>query len=306
VEPLTDPKDTGTCASTVTLPNFVIVGAMKSGTTSLARYLEAHHDVFMVPEKEVEFFDRFWDKGLAWYAQRFATAAGQTAIGEASPTYLADPVAITRLVSTLPDAKLIVLLRNPVDRAYSHYWHWCHQMGEQRSFERSVADELEHLAAGRSTGADGESLPRSNYVGDGHYLVQLERLVEHVPRKQLLVLLLDDLERQPEVTFLRVCDFLGVAREVPDCVGTPYNTSSDLRKYHEPAWLWNLMVRIQLGKVLPPAVGAWIWRRMVRFAPPYPPMDPSVRARLVEHFAPHNARLGAWLGRDLSDWSAAR
>ena len=107
--------------SAALLPNFVVIGAMRSGSTSLYKYLQAHPDVFM-PRKEIHFFDVKWDRGIAWYHTRFEGYAGQTAIGEATPTYLADPVALDRMAATIPDARLVAVLRDPIDRAYSHYW----------------------------------------------------------------------------------------------------------------------------------------------------------------------------------------
>jgi hypothetical protein len=105
------------------LPNFLIVGAMKSGTTSLARYLGAHPQAYVAPEKEINFFERgyVWNRGVDWYASRFEGAGDALAVGEASPSYMYWPTAIERMASVVPDARLIALLRDPVERAYSHY-----------------------------------------------------------------------------------------------------------------------------------------------------------------------------------------
>src|SRR5437764_7156012 len=104
------------------LPNFFIIGAMRSGTTSLTRYLNAHPDVFVAPGKELHFFDQRFDRGLDWYRDCFERAAGQRAIGEATQSYMYDAEAMTRLAVTVPKARLLAILRNPVDRAWSHYW----------------------------------------------------------------------------------------------------------------------------------------------------------------------------------------
>src|SRR5262245_45971784 len=120
------------------LPTFLIVGAMRSGTTSLARYLGAHPDVFVAPEKEIHFFDRCFDRGVAWYAERFIQAAGAGAIGEATQSYMYDPDAIARMRSVVPSARLLTILRHPTDRAYSHYWlNRAHGL-EDRSFEAAI------------------------------------------------------------------------------------------------------------------------------------------------------------------------
>src|SRR5688572_14326389 len=104
------------------LPDFLIVGAMRSGTTSLHKYLQAHPDVFVASGKEVHFFDRRYGRGLDWYRSRFAGVTTERVVGEATPAYMYDENAIARIAHDLPDARLIVVLRNPVDRAYSHYW----------------------------------------------------------------------------------------------------------------------------------------------------------------------------------------
>jgi len=282
------------------LPNFFIVGAMKSGTSSMAKYLADHDDVFVVPEKELRFFDRHWDRGLDWYRQCFAAAGDQRAIGEATPTYMDHEQAAERIASTIPDARLIAMLRNPVDRAHSHYWHWRIRLGETREFEDAVAREL---AAGRArkpmTWWDPEHPEGFDYLAPGCYLPQLERLCRYFPREQLLVILFEDLTERPVETFQEVCRFLGIDDTVvPDSVGSVENPF----KYYYPGWLWAFFVRVRIGRFLPGRVGAALYRAMVRVGEPNPPMDPALREKLADHFAPDNEALGAWLGRDLSAW----
>src|ERR671919_2133494 len=107
---------------TLRLPTFLVIGAMKSGTTALINSLGKHPDVFALPS-EIHFFDRFHDRGLDWYRERFAKARGQGAVGESTPEYMYLPHARERIVRDLPGVQLIAILRNPVERAYSHYWH---------------------------------------------------------------------------------------------------------------------------------------------------------------------------------------
>src|SRR4051794_34667074 len=142
------------------LPNFVIVGAPKCGTSSLARWLMQHPEVYLVPEKELHFFTGFWDQGIGWYENCFSPN-GQRAIGEASPSYLADHTAHERMASVIPDAKLIAMVRNPIDRAYSHYWHWRDRKGVKGSFEEVIAPEL----AGD---------PQGLYLRPGRYMEHLQ------------------------------------------------------------------------------------------------------------------------------------
>src|SRR4051812_47155826 len=105
------------------LPDYLIIGAPRSGTTALSKYLAAHPDVFLSNPKELDFFDRQepTPDALAAYARHFAGATADEVAGEATPTYLHSPAAVARMAQTVPDARLVAILRNPIDRAYSHY-----------------------------------------------------------------------------------------------------------------------------------------------------------------------------------------
>jgi hypothetical protein len=131
------------------LPNFVIIGAPRSGTTSLAHSLSQHPEVFVTMQvKELHFFDTNFDRGLDWYRQQFsgADAAAAKAAGEATPTYMYDETAMSRMAETVPDARLIAILRNPVDRAYSHYWMNRSLDREDLLFPVAIETEAERLA----------------------------------------------------------------------------------------------------------------------------------------------------------------
>ena len=105
------------------LPTYIIAGAMRCGTTALNSYLREHPDIAVSSSKEVHFFDANWDKGIEWYRGQFPGSDDAIAVGEATPNYMFRPRALDRLKATLPDVKLVLMLRNPADRAYSHYWH---------------------------------------------------------------------------------------------------------------------------------------------------------------------------------------
>ena len=267
-------------ASTV-LPNFVVIGAMRSGSTSLYKYLQAHPEVYM-PRKEIHFFDRKWDRGLSWYHTRFEGHSGQPAVGEATPTYLAEPAALDRMASTIPDARLLAVLRDPVDRAYSHYWMEHARARDPRTFEEAIADEL----AGRPGTSD--------YLARGRYIGQLEDVCVRFPRAQLRVVLFDDLRDHPHDTYADVCRFLGIDdRFVPPRLGERVN------RYVEFRSMRLRMIRRQLPSTL--RIGRIVGRLNARDGP-YPPMASGTRAELRRHFAPEIAALGDWLGRDLAIW----
>jgi Sulfotransferase domain len=286
------------------LPNFVIVGAMKSGTTSLAQYIGAHPDGFVVPKKELYFFERsdLWEQGADWYRSQFAAAGDERAVGEASPSYMYYERAIERMAGLLPEARLIAMLRDPVERAYSHYLHWrFDKVLEQRSFGQAVREELE---AGPTTLARhrGSTDVDFSYVGRGVYLPQLENICEHFPRESLMVVLLEDLERAPVETFAQVCRFLGIdAAVVPENVGTVANAHHVFR----PVWLWRLSLRYDLWRFVPKRYRMPLLHRMGQERTPEP-IEPAAREQLTEYYGEHNAALAQWLGRDLSAWDSAR
>ncbi len=261
------------------LPNFFIIGAMRSGTTALARYVGAHPGVFMAPEKEVHFFDRHHDRGLDWYRSRFAGYEGQSAVGEATQTYLYLSEVPAKIAAVAPDAKLIAILRNPVGRAYSHYWMNRSLRTESRPPEEALTAE---------PGAP-VFFP---YLDRGRYLAQLQRVCKHFPREQLHVLLFEELLAGPAETFAAVCSFLGIDASVrPDNLGVPINSHVEFR---------SMKVR-ELGRKLPGPL-ALVVGRLNRKSVSYPKIDPALRRELAGRFTEDNARLAEWLGRDLSIW----
>jgi hypothetical protein len=263
------------------LPTFVVIGAMRSGSTSLFKHLQAHPQVFM-PRKEIHFFDTRWDRGLEWYRTRFDRYAGQPAIGEATPTYMADPVALDRLAEVIPLARLVAVLREPVERAYSHYWMEHARGRDPRTFEEAVDDEL----AGRPGPSD--------YLARGRYAAQLDAVGARFPRSQLHVLLLDDLRDLPAEAYAGVCRFL----DIDDTFVPP---RLDARVNHFVAFRSMRVrgMRRSLPRVL--RINRIVGRLNAR-ADRYEPMAATTGERLRQHFAADNAALARWLRRDLSAW----
>jgi hypothetical protein len=259
------------------LPSYVVVGAQKGGTSALYEYLARHPLVGRSTNEEVQYFSLNYARGTAWYRGHFPTRARAALVrrrygrdlitGESSPYYLFHPHALDRLRELLPDAKLIVVLRNPVDRAYSQYNH-SRQMGYEplETFEAGLAAEPERL--------DGEpermladplynsfSHYNHSYLARGLYVEQLERLYSIFDERQILLERADDLLRDTDAVYARTLEFLGLPPQ---------------RLSHYPPQNT---------------------RR-------YPPMSPTTRGRLVEYFTEPNERLYAFLGRDLG-WERA-
>ncbi|MDP8961635.1 MAG: sulfotransferase [Actinomycetota bacterium] len=207
------------------LPDFLVIGAQRSGTSSLYKWLGQHPFVLPSLRKETEYFSLNFGRGEAWYRAHFPSLLrrrifrelrGHDALSfEATPYYLFHPLAPARVARLVPDAKLIVLLRNPVDRAYSHYHHMVRHGSETRSFEEAIKSEPERVAADIER-LQVDPLHRSlahhrfSYLGRGRYAEQLERWLAEFGRDRFLVLSSEELYADPSSTYQQVLAFLGL------------------------------------------------------------------------------------------------
>lgn len=268
------------------LPDWIVVGAMKSGTTTVARWLKAHPEAWLVPNKEVHFFSRddVYANGADWYRGLFAGAPAATKVGEGTPSYLFVPEAPARMAALVPAARLVVCVRHPADRAYSHYWHNRHRSLEGRAFADAVRDEM----------ADPQWKP-PGYLMRGRYHAQLQRVLDHYPADAVHVVATDDLATDPSGTFAAVCRHVGVddRHPVPND-GEPENTYRE----HRAERLYGAMFKYRLWRWIPagvrPRVSEWFTKPSS-----YEAIDPTLRSTLVDWFADDIAALEAWLGRDL-------
>ena len=259
-------------------PDFLIIGAQRCGTTSLFHYLAGHPRVAVPREKELHFFDLQYQKGFRWYVDCFAgtdtrKSARRAIRGEATPEYIFHPHAIPRIKADLPKVKLIALLRNPVDRAYSQYWHEVRLGYEPLSFEEAIAREPARLAgelerAEIDAHYNGRAMIHHSYLLRGIYADQLMRVFRHFPRSQVMLLRSEDLFADPQDVFGQVTDFLGLERQA---IADPRN-----------------MTAVTEGT------------RDVR----PPPIPTAVRHRLAGHFRAHNQRLYTLVGLDFG-WEEA-
>ncbi|MFM8894748.1 MAG: sulfotransferase family protein [Actinomycetales bacterium] len=267
-------------------PDFLILGAQKSGTTSLAAALRSHPDVFVPRAKEAQHFGRVPDDEAGGPAYRafFGGWSGQRVVGEATPNYLSSATAAAQIARVLPRVKCIVVLRNPVDRAYSAFWNG-RRVGRVRTdFATSIEQEL------------GEESPTDAWFTDlvehGRYAEQLQQHLDlGLESDRLLVVIFEEMVGDEARTLQTVQEFLAV---------DPLLSSLSRQNEASRSWLPR-PVRSLLAPHYRRRAVARINRLAHRpFTPP--PMDPGVRARLVEYFRPHNARLAELLGRDLPDW----
>jgi hypothetical protein len=234
-------------------PDFIIIGTQRGGTTSLYQYLVAHPRVGRAFRKEVHFFDRYYDKGIAWYLAHFPVRDEFPVVGEASPYYMFHPEAPKRILAAVPDAKFILLLRNPVDRAFSQFHMKVERGLETLPFDEAIEREPDRLAV--STDPLHPAWRHHSYLARGIYADQIERWFQCFPQHRFSIVKSEDFYRDPVVILQETHAFLGV-------------------EPHRPAIL-KIHHRAEYGE-----------------------MDPVVRRRLVDYFAPHNRRLYDLLGRD--------
>jgi len=178
------------------LPNFLVIGAMKAGTTSLHRYLREHPQVFMPEEKELHFFvaEKRWGRGRSWYEAQFAGAGDAIAVGEASPTYTMYPEFTgvpDRIEALLPEARLVYAVRHPIERMRSHYLHEVEKGRERAPIGRALVSDPQYLDASR-------------------YAMQLEQYLDRFSARRILVITAEQLRDERARTVAKLLAFLGV------------------------------------------------------------------------------------------------
>jgi hypothetical protein len=261
------------------LPDFLIIGVKRGGTTSVWNWLVEHPNVApMFPAlqqiKSPHYFDLHYARGERWYRSHFPSAAAldraaqRTGIrpltGEASPYYVFHPLVPERVQASVPKARLIVLLRNPIDRAYSNYWERRGSAAEcLPTFEAALDAEDERLRGETARMLTNPSYHSKHhdwhsYLGRGHYAEQLDRWFDRFGRDQLLIVGFDELRRDASAAYRQIQEFLSV----------PVVEPPELAHHNKL---------------------------------PVPPMQAATRARLVEYYRPWNARLADLLGTTF-DW----
>ena len=191
----------------VKVPNFIIIGCQRCGTTSLYTYLAQHPQILTPIKKEMDFFSWHFDRGIDWYLAHFPPmpSGEQFLTGEASPSYFDSREAPERLYSLFPEAKLIVLLRNPVDRAISQFYRLTNLNWEARSLDRVISDEIERLNQNPEYIIGEEP---GNYLARGRYIEFIKNWRTFFPREQLLILKSEDFYAGVATTVKQVLEFL--------------------------------------------------------------------------------------------------
>jgi len=239
------------------LPDFIIIGCQRGGTTSLYNHIASHPDVESASQKELHFFDFNFDKGLDWYKDQFPD---NKITGEASPYYIIHPHAPRRIAQAKPDVKIIILLRNPVDRAYSNYNFEVKIGHEKLSFEDAIKIETERLEGEVEKMTKDESYysyahHHFTYLERGKYADQLKNWFKYFNNDQILILKSESFFDNVQMNLKTVFEFLNLS-----------NKSEIEKKIYNQG--------------------------------NYPPLELDIRKELSEYFAPYNKRLYSYLGRD--------
>jgi hypothetical protein len=286
------------------LPNFLVVGAEKAGTTWLYERLRRHPDIYMPLTKEIHFFsdrnsnlehhDHFTRHGLTWYKHFFQDHEGESAVGEVTPMYLCDEKAPERIRELLPDVRIIACLRHPVDRAYSHYWMARGKNHTDLSFEEVVRRRE----------------PR--FIERGRYGEQLARYYDLFEPNQILVLIHEEVFSAPSQYLNKVCSFLEVDNtffQDQEWISARENSSATLRSTlggrligKTAKWMrYRPVFRDILDGIKRTGLAEQL-KRLNRKKRSYPPMRTDLRHELSGYFEPQIRQTEKLIGRKITVW----
>jgi hypothetical protein len=257
------------------MPDFLVLGGQKCGTTSLYQYLISHPFIISAMKKQMHFFDNHYEKGVSWYRAHFPSYfykhyfkyinKRDFITGEATPYYIFHPLAARRAAKFVPNAKFILVIRNPVERAYSHYHHEIRKGTEKLSFQEAIAKEPERLAGEKEKMLNDEyyysfNYQRYSYLSRGLYAEQLAEWFKYFPKEQFFIVKSEDMRHNTIDIVKQIFDFLDLPKF------SEFNLEKD--QYYN------------VGK--------------------YDKMDTKMREQLVEYFKPHNEQLYKLLDRDFN------
>jgi len=288
--------------------DFIIIGAQKAGTTTLFKLLSEHPGIHMPLGKEIPFFtqEELYAQGYdAFLTQYFSGAKKDKLWGKATPHYLNDPRAPERIANTLPGTKLIAILREPAERALSHYRMSVRRGFEQRTFEQAIHDMLdpEELKRARELQV-GPASESQTYIVRGEYGRLLDNYYNRFPRKNILVLFTDDLEANPAMVLEKIFSFIGVEPFEPAALGTKFHVGGERERFTFHRQLAKLSPVRRIWKAMPPSVKSRIWfwihhHNLVKRMDSLGNYPSSVKQKLREHYIGDEAILEALIQRKL-------
>jgi len=292
--------------------NLFVLGAAKCGTTTLHDYLSDMPEICMSDPKEPFFFECEYLKGESFYQGKyFSHYNNEPLIGESRHRNLYLPHVPERIHAYNPDAKLIVILRNPVDRAYSHWWHAYSRDYEKLSFELAIHADMQRIGEGKHLDTvneieeycsveDNVTFYRT-YVDTGYYMEQIERYLKLFSREQLCVVLTEDLQNSPLKTINRIREFL----ELPELSDEEFQPkhSNTYKKPEAGKKTHKLARAFFLHKLLPSSIKSGIYKKYNSLILRRQKMSGKTRRMLIDHFKIHNEHLSEFIKRDLSHWN---
>jgi hypothetical protein len=293
------------------LPNFICPGAARAATTNLYYLLIQHPKVFLPSLKETRFFTQDYEKGLTWYERKYyAEVKSETAIGDISPVYLIDEQCPARIYHDLgKDIKFVVMLRNPVERAYSHYCMLRSHQFEDLSFEKAL--EIDEQSRIEKSLKYYHHEYGFQYLKESSYLQSIERYLKYFPREQFKFIIFEEFVNHTEAQLTGIVDFLGVRERC----------RFDLNVYRNPTTVSSLSGINRLFYCNPllkkarsyiQAKTGWKTQSLLKklknllltqkHSSEIPPLDEKLRNQLYDYFEPKTNRMEAFLGRELSVW----
>ena len=271
------------------LPNFLVIGTQRAATTWMYRCLKKHPEIYLPYKKELHFFNKNYDRGLEWYGSWFKKGSGMKAIGEVTPEYLSDEKSPELIAKYIPDIRLIAILRNPIDRAYSEYCMKLRSGTIKGDFETELAEN-------------------DIYVYRGLYYKHITRYLDYFHRNQLLILIYEDIVEEPVREIERVFAFLNVnSKFIPDNIFKKYNVGGgevrnqlinqcfiNIRKLFEASRFGSMITEYLRDKGVVGAI------HKVNKGSPCSKLKKTTH--LAKFFKEDIDRLSTLLKRDLSEW----
>jgi len=276
------------------LPNLFIAGAQKSGTTSLHRFLESHPDIFFPSTtQELHFFDieSNYRRGVEWYKGFFTSWAGERYVAQTSPMYMYEPAVPDRIADLVPGARFAFILRNPIDRAYSHYWHEVRYGWETLSFRTALEREQERLKGGF------EARRHYSYLARGMYAKQIKRFMEVFPRENVHIEITEEFSADVDATAARMGRFLNLSADA----FAREDGRTVRNKGKVPRWpVLQHWARNWHGRH--PRLYGWLEKANLRSVR-YPPMDSELRSALRDALFADVRELQKLMQLDLGCWN---
>ena len=262
------------------LPNFLLIGGQRCGTTWIYSSLLSHPSIYMPQKKELHFFDKYYEQGIEYYTSFFQKANNEYLKGEATPDYLCCELCPERIQSVIPDARFIVVFRNPIDRSYSAYWMF-RDFFQGLSFEQAL-----------------EKFPALLYCGE--YIEHIQGWLQFFSRDQFLILVYDDLQKDSAKTINSIYDFLGlesVQLSQPEATNAAiFPRLQNWLSKKDLLWIVSIVKKTPANRFL-----RYLYTK--KGFGKYPPMKRSAREHLINHFSEYNRQLAVFLNRDLSHWN---